>query len=114
MSVPPVRIVTDSTAALPAALRTAYPEIAVIPLTVHFGPDSYREGIDLEAAAFYSLLATSPHHPTTSQPSPGDFLAPSTNLSWGRVTRWFQCTSPPFSPARWPRPKLPVSWPAVR
>jgi DegV family protein with EDD domain len=75
MSAPRVCIVTDSTAALPAALRAAYPEIAVVPLTVHFGPASYREGTDLEAAAFYSLLTTSHHHPTTSQPSPGDFLA---------------------------------------
>ncbi|MEI6510112.1 MAG: DegV family protein [bacterium] len=74
MSAPLVRIVTDSTAALPAALRTAYPEITVVPLTIHFGPASYREDIDLDAAAFYSLLTTSPHHPTTSQPSPGDFL----------------------------------------
>ncbi len=75
MPAPPVRIVTDSTAALPAALRIAYPEIGVVPLTIHFGPASYREDIDLDAAAFYSLLTTSPYHPTTSQPSPGDFLA---------------------------------------
>jgi hypothetical protein len=63
---PLVRIVTDSTAALPQEVRSAFPEIAVVPLSVLFGSDSYREGIDIQPEAFYRQLMTSPYHPTTA------------------------------------------------
>ncbi|HEY8345864.1 MAG TPA: DegV family protein [Symbiobacteriaceae bacterium] len=68
-----VRIVTDSTADLPAPVREAF-GIEMVPLTVHFGPDSYKDGVDIDAAGFWRILRSSPHHPRTAQPSPGDFL----------------------------------------
>jgi DegV family protein with EDD domain len=67
-----IRIATDSTADLPAALLREY-DIAVIPLKVIFGEKVYRENVDLSTQEFYEKLATSDKLPATSQPSPGEF-----------------------------------------
>jgi DegV family protein with EDD domain len=67
-------IVVDSTADFPNA-QDHYPNWRVVPLYVNFGTDSYKDGVDLTAAQFYERLRTSPELPTTSQPTPGDFLA---------------------------------------
>lgn len=67
-----IRIVTDSTSDLPPELAAQH-GITVVPLEVFFGPDSFRDGIELGGDAFYEKLASSPHHPRTSQPSPADF-----------------------------------------
>ena len=45
-----------------------------MPLNVHFGTDTFRDGIDLSADEFYERLVASPRPPTTSQPSVGAFL----------------------------------------
>lgn len=68
-----VRIVTDSTSDLSAELRAAY-GIEMVPLTVHFGPESYLDAVEMDSQAFWAKLASSPHHPKTAQPAPGDFL----------------------------------------
>jgi fatty acid kinase fatty acid binding subunit len=67
-------IVIDSTADFPDA-QARYPNWRVVPLYVSFGTESYKDGVDLTAAQFYERLRTSPALPTTSQPTPGDFLA---------------------------------------
>jgi DegV family protein with EDD domain len=67
-------IVVDSTADFPDA-RDRYPNWRVVPLYVNFGMDSYKDGVDLTAAQFYDRLRSSSELPTTSQPTPGDFLA---------------------------------------
>jgi DegV family protein with EDD domain len=67
-------IVVDSTADFPDA-QDHYPNWRVVPLYVNFGTDSCKDGVDLTAAQFYKRLRTSPELPTTSQPTPGDFLA---------------------------------------
>ena len=66
-------IVIDSTADFPDA-RAHYPNWRVVPLYVNFGTDSFKDGVDLTAAQFYERLRTSPELPTTSQPTPADFL----------------------------------------
>ncbi len=68
-----IRIVTDSCADLPpeAARDNG---ITVVPLYVNIGGDTYRDGVDIDADRFYSLLERLPDLPTTSQPSVGDFL----------------------------------------
>jgi DegV family protein with EDD domain len=66
-------IVVDSTADFPDA-QDHYPNWRVVPLYVNFGTDSYKDGVDLTAAQFYERLRTSTELPTTSQPTPGDFL----------------------------------------
>ncbi len=67
-------IVLDSTADYPDASDT-FPNWRVVPLYVNFDTDSYKDGVELSAHEFYERLRTSPQLPTTSQPTPGDFLA---------------------------------------
>jgi DegV family protein with EDD domain len=67
-------IILDSTADFPDA-RQQHANWRVVPLYVNFGTESYRDGVDLTAHEFYERLRTSPELPTTSQPTPADFLA---------------------------------------
>jgi DegV family protein with EDD domain len=67
-------IVLDSTADLPDA-ADRFPNWRVVPLYVNFGDESLRDGVDIDAAEFYERLRGSSVFPTTSQPTPGDFLA---------------------------------------
>ncbi len=67
-------IVLDSTADLPAA-AVRFPNWRVVPLYVRFGDESLRDGVDIDAPEFYARLRESSVFPTTSQPTPGDFLA---------------------------------------
>lgn len=70
---PSVRIVTDSTSDLPPALAQEL-GISVVPLSVVFGEDVYKENIDITPDLFYDKLTKSKVLPTTSAPSVGDFL----------------------------------------
>lgn len=54
--------------------------IHVVPLSVTLNGQTYREGIDLDAARFYPLLEASEALPTTSQPPVGEFLELYTQL----------------------------------
>jgi DegV family protein with EDD domain len=66
-------IVLDSTADLPDA-ADRFPNWRVVPLYVRFGDESLRDGVDIDAAEFYARLREESTFPTTSQPTPGDFL----------------------------------------
>ena len=67
-----VKIVTDSTSGLPKEVAEQY-GIHVIPLTIFFGEEAFRDGIDLTPTSFVDKLKAAKDLPTTSQPSPGDF-----------------------------------------
>jgi DegV family protein with EDD domain len=67
-----VKIVTDSTSDLTPEIASEM-GITIVPLYVHFGPEVYRDGVDLTTEDFYQKLAQSKDLPTTSAPSPGDF-----------------------------------------
>lgn len=67
-------IVTDSTSDLPVEVRREL-GIEVVPLNVHFGDELFKDGVDMDVDGFWQHLTRSPHHPKTSQPSPGDFAA---------------------------------------
>jgi fatty acid kinase fatty acid binding subunit len=67
-------IVLDSTADFPDA-PDRFPNWRVVPLYVRFGDESYRDYVELGPDEFYAKLQESPELPTTSQPTPGDFLA---------------------------------------
>ena len=73
-------IVLDSTADLPDA-ADRFPNWRVVPLYVRFGDESLRDGVDIDPAEFYARLRESEQLPTTSQPTPGDFLATYEELS---------------------------------
>jgi DegV family protein with EDD domain len=67
-------IVLDSTADFPDASER-FPNWRVVPLYVTFGTQSYKDGVELTAHEFYERLRASSELPTTSQPTPADFLA---------------------------------------
>jgi len=67
-------VVLDSTADFPEA-PSRFPNFRVVPLYVRFGEESYRDYVDIDPTEFYRRLQTAPELPTTSQPTPGDFLA---------------------------------------
>lgn len=68
-----IRIVTDSTADIPQKEKEAL-GIEVVPLKVHFGSETYVDGVDITSSEFYEKLAAASELPTTSQPSPVDFM----------------------------------------
>jgi DegV family protein with EDD domain len=73
-------IVLDSTADFPEAPER-FPNWRVVPLYVLFGDKSYRDYVDLTPEKFYTRLRTAEQLPTTSQPTPGDFLTTYEELS---------------------------------
>ena len=67
-----IRILVDSTADIPRD-RAQELGIEVVPLSVLFGDESYRDGVDLDGPSFYKKLVSSSKMPTTSAPAPGLF-----------------------------------------
>ncbi len=75
-----VKVVTDSTADLPVETAEAL-EVTVVPLNVHFGAESFQDGVDLTAEAFFDRLTSGGVLPKTSQPSVGTFSQAYTALA---------------------------------
>jgi len=73
-------IVLDSTADLPDA-AARFPNWRVVPLYVNFGDESLRDGVEIHPTDFYARMRETSVFPTTSQPTPGDFLAAYDELS---------------------------------
>ena len=73
-------IVLDSTADFPTA-QGRFPNWRVVPLYVRFGDESFRDYVDLQPAEFYTRLRAAAQPPTTSQPTPADFLSVYEELS---------------------------------
>ena len=68
-----IAVVTDSTAYIPDELVKKH-QIHVVPLSVVFGDESYREGIDITTEQFYEKVKNEKDLPTTSQPAIGTFI----------------------------------------
>jgi DegV family protein with EDD domain len=66
-------ILTDSTAYIPQEIREKL-HIHMIPLSVVFGNETYREEIDIHADEFYEKVKLHDQLPTTSQPPIGLFV----------------------------------------
>lgn len=66
-------LVTDSTADLTPA-QAAMLGVSVRPLSVVFGDQVYLDGVEIQPDMFYTMLASTSQLPTTSQPSPGEFV----------------------------------------
>jgi DegV family protein with EDD domain len=73
-------VVLDSTADFPDA-QIRYPNMRVVPLYVRFGEESFRDYVELDPHGFYERLRTAAELPTTSQPTPQDFLSTYNALS---------------------------------
>lgn len=67
-------IVLDSTCDAPHGFFDR-PGLFLVPLTVHFGDESFRDGVDLDHHSFFAKLEASDILPTTSQPTVADFTA---------------------------------------
>jgi DegV family protein with EDD domain len=68
-----IRIITDSTCeAPPEVLR--HPAVTVVPLSVVFGQEALRDGIEITRDQFWARLPAANPLPTTSQAAPSDFL----------------------------------------
>jgi DegV family protein with EDD domain len=68
-----VRIVTDSASDLPPEVAEEH-KIAVVPLYINFGAQSFLDGVELERDEFYARLPSSRPPPTTSAPGAAAFL----------------------------------------
>ena len=67
-----VKLVTDSVSDIPPEVVREL-EIAVVPLYVHFGQETYKDRVDLSTEDFYQKLDHDASFPSTSAPSPGFF-----------------------------------------
>ena len=68
-----MRIVTDSTVDLPKEMIASY-GIEIVPLKVQLGEDVYRDYYDIDPDDYYHKLRSTALFPTTTQPSPQDFV----------------------------------------
>jgi hypothetical protein len=48
-------------------------DIHMVPCRIQFGDRGYLDKVSVTTEEFYHELENNPHHPTTSQPAPGDF-----------------------------------------
>ena len=68
-----IALVTDSTCDLPRGMREHY-GIHVVPLSIVWGDEVLREGVDIQPEDFYRRLVADPTYPTTTQPTPKAFV----------------------------------------
>jgi DegV family protein with EDD domain len=68
-----VAIVTDSVCCLPPEVVSKH-AIRVVPLLISFRGTTYREGVDITPGEVYRIMRRDEDLPTTSIPSPGDFV----------------------------------------
>lgn len=67
-----VAILTDSAADLPAEVISRL-NIHVVPILINFGQQTYLDKVSMTSEEFHQALKHKSIHPTTSQPSFGDF-----------------------------------------
>lgn len=65
-------VITDSVADI-ADSDMERLDIHMVPCRIQFGERGYLDKLSITSEEFYDQLANNPHHPTTSQPAPGDF-----------------------------------------
>jgi DegV family protein with EDD domain len=68
-----IRIVTDSTADISVDIRETL-GIKMVPLKIHIGGETFLDAVTLQSEQFYEKLVSSSAMPTTSQPSPVEFV----------------------------------------
>ena len=73
MEIKKVKVIVDSTSDLPQELAEKY-DIDIVPVYIHYEDKMYADGIDLKVEDYYKMLREFKELPTTSAPSPKDFL----------------------------------------
>lgn len=69
----PVKIVTDTLSDI-VADKAEELGVTVVPLYVRFGNEIYRDRVDITSEEFYRRLVNESTLPSTTQPTPNDFL----------------------------------------
>ncbi len=69
-----IHVVTDSGSDLSLKVREEL-GIHVVPLTVQFGSEIFKDGVEISTAEFFDRLKAESAMPSTCQPSPADFVA---------------------------------------
>jgi DegV family protein with EDD domain len=75
-----VGILTDTSASIPEPLARKL-GIEIVPYYIHRGLETLRDMVDARPAEFAEWLGVATQLPTTSQPSPGDYLVGLRNLA---------------------------------
>ncbi len=68
-----IQIFTDSTGDIPRSMQEQL-KIHILPLTVRFGDEEYKDGVNLSLDEFYTKLISAEKLPTTSQVPVGVFI----------------------------------------
>ena len=77
-----------------------------VPLKTLFGDKEYRDAVDLTHTEFYEKLIESDVHPTTSQPSPVEFMEACSEIIKNGDTRIIFTVSGKLSGTYLPAPVL--------
>ncbi|HPT83747.1 MAG TPA: DegV family protein [Limnochordia bacterium] len=68
-----IKLFTDSASDIPEIYRQRY-DVGVVPLSVIFGDEEYKDGVTLSVVDFWKKLAVSRELPSTNQAAPQDFV----------------------------------------
>jgi len=68
-----VKIITDSLSDIHGDLAKSL-DVEVVPVYVRFGDKVYKDRIEITTDEFYRRLVNDPNWPSTTQPTPNDFL----------------------------------------
>lgn len=68
-----IKLFTDSASDLPETYRQRF-DVGVVPLSVIFGDEEFKDGVDLSLVDFCKKMAESRELPATNQAAPQDFL----------------------------------------
>ena len=68
-----IAVITDTTSDLSPEVAAEH-GITIVPLYVIWGQDTFKDGVDITKEAFYERLGNDEVSPSTSQPTPADFL----------------------------------------
>ena len=68
-----IKLIIDSVSDLPIDFKFK-DDITIVPLSVNFENETYKDGIELNSKDFFEKLKKSKKLPTTSQVNPGEFI----------------------------------------